>query len=391
MKIIRALLVTGIVTALPAWAVYAPVPEQDQGKAWSVSLTGGVSYDSNIFASQADAISSTIFMASPKVSFNESVTDQTFLSASYQLTVDHFNNRPGEQNLDSHDVEARIAHAFTKETTLDVSDAFMINRNPAAALAGLEINSDQSYQSNEANARFNTSLSPKIGLTLKARSMYYDYYSAKLGTSLDRTENLYGISSDYAVQPDLRSNLEYRHETINYRDESDNKDKTSDFLLVGSDYDVGEKLTASGRVGVEYRKRDEERSATSPYIELSARYAYAQGSFLSGGYVSEFEESSNVITYTDEHVNRFFVNVQHAVTSLITVSGSVDYEPSRLDGRRGFSNEDETTTHLGVAVSYLPTKNWLISASYDYDNDTSDDMSREYTRNRYGVNATYSF
>jgi hypothetical protein len=391
MKIIRALIISGLATALPVWAVYAPIPEQDQGKAWSVSLTAGVSDDSNIFAASSGAIDSVIYMVSPKVSFNESVTDQTFLSASYQLTLDHFDNRPGEQNLDSHDVEARVAHAFTKETTLDVSDAFMINRNPAAALSGLQINTDQSYQSNEANGRFTTSLTPQIGLTLKARSMLYDYYNAKLGTSLDRTENLYGVSGDYAIQPDLKGNFEYRHETINYRDESDNKDKTSDFLLVGEDYNVGEKLTLSSRVGVEYRKRDEERSATSPYIELSTRYAYAQGSFIAAGYLSTFEESSNVLLYTDEHVNRFFVNVQHAVTTLITVSGSVDYEPSRLDGRRGLPNADETTEHVGFAVSYIPTKNWLISGTYDYDNDTSDDQTRQYTRNRYGVNATYSF
>lgn len=391
MKTICALLIGGLVTAVPAWAVYAPVPEQDQGKAWTVSLAAGVSYDSNIFAAPTSEISSVIYMASPKVAFNTSVTDQTFLSASYQLTYDHFDNRPGEQNVDSHDLSARVAHAFTKETTVDVSDDFSINRNPAADLAGLQVNSDQSFESNEADARFSTSLSPKIGLTIKARSMLYDYYNSRLGTSLDRTENLYGISGDYAIQQDLKSNLEYRHETIDYKDEGDNKDKTSDFLLVGADYDVGKKLTASGRVGVEYRKRDEERSATSPYVELSAKYAYAQGSFISGGYVSTFEESSNVVVYTDEQVNRFFVNVQHAITPLITISGSADYEPSRLEGRIGFPSVDETTTHLGFALSYLPTKNWLVSGTFDYDNVTSGDATREYTRNRYGVNATYSF
>ena len=73
------------------------------------------------------------------------------------------------------------------------------------------------------------------------------------------------------------------------------------------------------------------------------------------------------------------------------LSGSIDYEPSRLNGRRGFSNTDETTTHFGLAASYTPTKNWLISGTYDYDNVSSGDITREYTRNRYGVNATYSF
>ncbi len=100
---------------------------------------------------------------------------------------------------------------------------------------------------------------------------------------------------------------------------------------------------------------------------------------------------SDVVTYTDEKVNQFFLNVQHALSALVIASASLDYEPSVLQGRRGFANADEDTTRLGLALTYLPTKNWALTASYDYDRVSSDVKSREFTRNRTGVSATYSF
>jgi predicted porin len=286
---------------------------------------------------------------------------------------------------------ARVAHSFTQATTIDVTDNFSIERNPESDLAGVPINSNQSFNNNELDATFETDLTAKAGLKIKAQSVIYHYEAARLGTSLDRTENLFGVSGDYAVLPELKTVGEYRHQIIDYRLAVGNKDKDSDFLLAGADYELAKKVTASGRVGFEHRHRDAERDESAPYAELTTKFDYAQGSYLSAGYVYTLEESSNVDLYTDTQVNRFFVNVQHALTALITASGSLDYEPSQLKGRRGTPDVNETTTRLGFALSYLPTKNWTISLSYDHDNVSSGDPTRGQVRNREGLNAKYSF
>ena len=65
MKYARVLLLNGLLLGLPLWAGYAPIPEQEQGKAWSVSLRAGVVYDSNIFGAPSHEISSYDFSASP--------------------------------------------------------------------------------------------------------------------------------------------------------------------------------------------------------------------------------------------------------------------------------------------------------------------------------------
>jgi predicted porin len=388
---VRVLIVGGLTAALPAWAVYAPIPEQEQGKEWTVTLRGDVSHDSNIFGAQTGAISSTVYEVAPKLAFNASVTQQTFASAAYEAIIDHFTNRPGDQTIDSHRFDGRLAHAFSDATNIDLSDNYSIARNPESLLAGIALNTDQSYRRNEFDGRFSTNFGERLGGSISARLVNYQYDNANLANSLDRNENLFGVAGTYDLLPELKGVAEYRYETVKYDTGGANKDKNTHFVIGGIDYALAKTLTATARLGYQWRHRDQERSSNAPYAEFSAKKDYAPGSYFTAGYIYTFEETSNVVRYTDTKVNRFFFNVQHAITPLLVASGSIDYEPSVLQGRRGFSNADETTTRLGLGLSYLPTKNWIVNAHYDYDKVSSDDISRGQNRERVGVGATYTF
>jgi predicted porin len=226
---------------------------------------------------------------------------------------------------------------------------------------------------------------------VKARNVYYHYRNAVLGRSLDRVENLYGLAGDYVASPALKLVGEYRHQDVYYQKQGETKDKNSDFLMAGADYDIARKLTTSGRVGVEWRRRSTERSTTSPYVELSGKYDYADGSFITGGYTYTLEESSDTSRFTDTKVDRVFANVQHTITPLLIASGSLTYESSILQGRRTFANISEDTIRGGLALSYLPNKHWTISGSYDDDHVTSDEAARKLDRERVALSAAYTF
>ncbi|MEO7598226.1 MAG: hypothetical protein ABIV50_04800 [Opitutus sp.] len=391
MKSKRVLLLLSLVAAVPARAVYAPVPDRTPENIWTVSLRAGVMYDSNIFGAQQNEIDSVVYQASPSIGYTGSLSDQTFASFNYTLIVDHFVDRPGDKTLDSHSLFARLAHAFGPATNIDISDAYQISRNPESLLAGLPLNSNQSFRRNQLDGRFNTLPLPKLGLTLKVRSINYDYDNASLGDQLDRTENLFGVSGSHAWLPELKAVAEYRHEEISYRSGGRVKDKTSDFLIGGFDYAVAKKVSVVARLGEEWRSRSSERSTSGVYTELSGKFDYARGSVITAGYVHTLEESSNVALYTDTRVNRFFVNAQHAVTALIVASASVTYEPSELQGRRGVPDADETTTRVGAALTWLPSPRWSYSVSYDHDKIDSDDPVRGQERDRFGVSAGFTF
>jgi hypothetical protein len=404
MKIPRLLIIGGLAAALPAWAVYAPVPEQDQGKDLIFTTKAGYTFDTNIFGAATNAIESSVWELAPRIAYNHSLTEQTFFAASYGITLDYFDRRPGDKLLDSHELTLRLAHQFSKSTTADINDVFMLSRNPESLLPGVAgaaatpLASDQSFERNQLDGRFDSQLTGKFGLSAKARSVYYKYRNGTLGRGLDRIENLYGIAGDFAVLPELKAVGEYRHQDVYYRKLGETKNKNSDFAMGGFDYAVAKKLLLTGRFGYEWRSRAAERSTTTPYLEASVKYDYAESSYLAGGYTYTLEESSDTARFTDTKVHRLFVSLQHRVTALITASASLIYEPSQLQGRRSVPpfglaqpNIDEQTVRAGFALSYLPTKNWTLSASYDYDDTDSDDAARNLRRSRFGLSAAYTF
>ncbi len=391
MKLVRLMSVLGLLAQLSLFAVYAPIPEQEQGKAWTITFKGGSTYDSNIFGSAIEPIDSQLYSASAKIAFNSSLTDQTFGTAFYSATLDHYIDRPGDKNLSSHDLFLRLAHAFSAVTTLDLVNFFQIARNPESLLAGLPLNTDQSFKRNQFDGSFSTSITEKAGVTVKYRNVVFNFDDAVLGRSLDRIENLYGLAGNYGILPEAKAIIEYRHQDIFYKTEGSIKDKQSDYILGGVDYKPSEKVTTTARLGVEYRSRTSEKSVTTPSAELSIRYDYAPQSFLAIGYAYALEEASNIALFNDTEVNRFFVNVQHAFTPMIVGSGSVTWEPSVLQGRSGVANVSETTLRFGVGLSYLPSKNWSVSLTYDYDKVDSDDPNRLLARSRVSLSASYIF
>lgn len=392
MKLTRLLSLLGLVAmGQPLWAVYAPIPEQEQGEKFSVLVRAGITQDSNIFGSASSEIDSMVYNFSPTLTVNSSLTDQTFFTGSYTLSVDHFTDRPGDKTLDSHSIYLRLAHAFSADSNIDFSNTFDSTRNPESTLAGVPINTDQSFKRNQLDGRFTSKLGQKMDGVVKFRSVNYSYDNATLAASIDRLENLYGVELGHQILPEVRLSGEYRHQTINYETGGGTKDKASNFVIGGLDYQVAKKTSITGRLGYEWRDRASEKNSSAPFVELSSKYDYAENSYIASGYIYTFEEASNTALYTDTKVSRFFVNVQHSVSALVVASASINFEPSVLQGRSGVVDLDETTTRFGLALTYLLNQNWTLSATYDHDKVESDDPSRAVKRDRFGINAALSF
>jgi hypothetical protein len=380
-----------LMSAVPLHAVYAPVPEQEQGREFTATLRAGLAYDSNLFGADRAATGSMIATFAPKLSLERSLSPTTFFSGGYGLTLDNMFDRPGRKLLDSHELALRLAHAFSKATTVDLNDAYLLSRNPESLLAGIPLNPDQSFQRNQADARFETPITAKFGFNAKARSVLYRYRNAALGRSLDRVENIYGAAIDYAVLPELKAVGELRHQDVFYRKLGETKNKRSDYAMAGFDYFVAKKASLSARAGVEQRHRVAERGTTLPYAEASGKFDYGRDSFVVAGYSYSLEETSDVASFNDTKMHRFFASVQQRVTALIAASAALTCEPSQLQGRRGVADVDENAVRTGVALSYQPGRRWTLSASYDYDRVRSDIASRTMTRHRCGVSVIRVF
>lgn len=392
MKICLRFLLLPFVLPTLAMAVYAPIPEQEQGKALTFRLGATVSHDSNIFGSATGEIDSMVYSVNGAIVYNGSVDDQTFASASYEVSNDHMVDRPGSKNLTNHTLSGRLAHAFSSASNLDLNAVYLIARNPESLLSGIPLNTDQSFKRAQFDGKFTTAAGQKTGVVLKYRLIDFNYDTATLASSLDRSENLAGVELSYALLPETKLVGEYRYQTIGYATGGATKDKTSNFLMAGFDYNPGQQLLISARAGIEDRNREAADDSTAPYLEFTSRYTYAEGSYLATGYVYTIEEPSDVANYTDTNVNRFFVNLQHRLSGAFTASGSLTYEPSVLQGRSGIHGDtDETTTRFGLGLSWQPSRNWTVSGTVDLDKIDSDAANRDQSRNRYGVSARCTF
>ena len=391
MNILRLLPLLGV-AATTARAVYAPIPPAEQGKTLLVTVGAAAYHDSNIFGARTDEIDSMVYSLTPSVRLQANPTPQTYVSAGYDLTLDYFDDRPGDDLVDSHRLRGRVAHTFSERTTLDVADLFLLSANPEALLAGVPVNRDQSFKLNQFDVRAATAVSRRTAITGKYRHTLLRYDDDGLAESLDRDEQLFGLGATYDFLPEVKGVAEYRYLDIAYRTAGAVKDKQSHFLLAGLDYDASARLTLGGRLGVEDRSRDGGDDTTAPFVELTARYTYAAGSFVSGGYIYTLEEPSDTFAYTDTRVNRFFVNVQHALGARLTASAGVTYDPAELQGRAGFApDRDETTLRAGAALTWQPVHNLALSATIDRDDVDSDDPGRGYERTRVGVAARVAF
>jgi hypothetical protein len=391
-KLLRLALPCAAIPTL-ALAVYAPIPEQEQGKPLTYRLGTSIYHDSNIFGAASGEIDSLVYNLTGGLSFNGSLDAQTFASASYQISNDYMPDRPGDHNLTSHSLAARYAHAFSDATNVDLSGTYDISKNPQSLspLNNQPLNTDQSFKRAQFDGRFTTTAGPKTGVVAKYRLLNYSYDNAAVATDLDRYEHLAGLELSYAYLPETKLVGEYRFQKIAYDANGSAKDKTSNFLMGGVDYNPGKQTLISARLGFEDRNRESGGDTTAPYVELSGRFSYYEGSYVATGYTYTMEESSDVVNFTDTKVNRFFVNVQHRLTGTLTASGSLTYEPSQLQGRGAQADVDEKTTRFGLGVSWQPNRNWTVAGTYDLDNINSDLDNRDQNRTRFGVSARVTF
>lgn len=378
-----------------ARAVYAPIPEVEQGRLLTVYVAGGYYYDTNIFGAAEGAIESLVFQVQPTLMVNFSADDQTFVTASYQPSLDYFENRPGDQFLLSHSLSARVAHTFTPRLEGEISETFQIVKNPESLLPGIGgglVNPDQSYDYNQLDGKLNYSVNKRTALKGKLRAVDFAYENPFLKRELDHAEYFAGVEAVRAARENLQVSAEYRYQAIRYDFGGAFKDKDSHFLFAGADYAQTKRTGYSARLGVEALLRKNGDNALLPYVELGVKHDYLDASFVSAGYTFSSQETSNLAAYTDMYSHHFFVNWQHAIAKTLLLSGAFDWQPSVLNGRKHIAGDiNESNLKLGCALTYSVRERWSVSLTCDYDLVNSDDSGRDLRRLRAGLRGRWVF
>ncbi|WP_309383466.1 hypothetical protein [Cerasicoccus frondis] len=383
-----------LIAATPAlFAVYAPIPSQEKGEAFSGSLATGVYYDSNIFGSQNGRVSSVVGEVKPHLDYNQSITDQTFFSANYDLQVLWFENRPGGDDvLANNYLSGQLDHTFAPNIFASVSDFFSYTQNPESAIiAGAPLQTDQSFLFNRVDLQALWNITEIWSLEGKFRNQFWFYDDNNLADQLDRIQYAAGLELGYVFLPELTLVGEYDFEYNDYTNDSPPKSNYSHFVLGGVDYQLAERLVLEARLGAEFRIRESNPNRTSPYGELTAVYQLTERSYVAGAVTYGIFETTDTNSFLDQENLDLQLNFEYFVLPRVALSGSVLYQYAQLNGRTGIADANEYTYRTGVGVTYMITDNWSTWINYDYDNVDSQVVGRSQVRNRVGGYVRYTF
>jgi hypothetical protein len=214
------------------------------------------------------------------------------------------------------------------------------------------------------------------------------YDDSAIGDLEDRFSHTISQQFSYAVSKTMKSVLEYRYRTTQYR-QATGADFASHFLLAGVDKAWSERSTGSFRAGAELYE-SERASNTAPYVEAAVSHAASDKTnvqvFASVGY-----DGSELRNYGSRYSYRTGANATHHVSERLRVNGGMNYVYSEFEGVEGAQTINEHQINATAGLGYRLWNNVNLDANYTYTLLASEDDFRDYDRNRIylGLNAAF--
>ncbi len=399
-------------------------PQENASKPWSVSASLRGFYDDNYATAPSGPLrrDSFGFEVSPMASVSL-IGDQTQFSAAYKFGLRYYEDRVNNEFDYSHKFTARLDHAFSERLKMTLWDELVIAQEPFLLNPGLVVQTmrvNGNNLRNTAGLDFEAKLTDHITLEPGYNFSLYDYrakgpssYSAlldrydhlfKLGVRwvnmLERTDGILGYQFNY-VDHSSKDTLDPSGATMVSPSLRDTK---SHFLFAGADYNASEKLTLSGRAGVQlvdYSGTQDNKA--NPYFDLSASYRFLEASSLQVGYKLQrmttdtigFSAAAPTNLTVDQLAHFVYGRVSHKVGDL-TLSGGVLYQFGTFRGGL-LHGQDEAYLSADINASYRINPYLSAEAGYVFDWLNDSDWAsagvpaRDYHRNfvYLGLKATY--
>jgi hypothetical protein len=436
--------------ALSAASLHAAVSNMPAGsqtatKPWSVSATLRGFYDDNYSTSPREIRrDSWGFEVSPSASVNL-ILDQTSFGLSYVYSYRWYEDR---EDLDvpaddqSHQVNAKLSHAFTPRYKLDLSNSFAVAQEPellagSAPIATTFLRSDGDNLRNFADASFSAGVTENMTLVLGYANEYYDYDEEgpnSRSAFLDRVEHRGTLNLRQVVLPKTVAVAGYQYEVVDYNAPTgrspivfpaviggvptllgygpEERDSFSHYMYVGVDQGITPTLNASLRVGAQYTEYDNlnvvrtlnpsvDDSTWSPYVDANATWLFMPASYAQLGVRHQRAQTDVGFVGTspnlDAESTSVYGSVNHRFLGSFVASLIAQYQHSTYDN--GFSSDTADDYFLaGVNLTYEINRFLAAEVGYNYDRLDSELSSvnfsgwnRSFTRNRVyvGIRGTY--
>jgi hypothetical protein len=422
-----------------------PAGSQQATKPWSISATLRGFYDDNYSQSPKELRRDSFgFEVSPSASVNI-IRDQTSFGLSYVYSFRWYEDRDSldiPSDDQSHQVNAKLSHAFSPRFKLDLSDSFAVAQEPELLAGNTPVTttflrSDGDNLRNYANASFSAGITENLTAVLGYGNEYYDYDEEgpnSRSAMLDRVEHLASINLRQVILPKTVAVFGYQYEVVDYTAPvskspivfpalvngiptvvgygPEERDSTSHYFYLGVDQGITPTLNGSLRAGAQYTEYNDlnavkilnpgiEDSGWSPYVDANATWLYMPGSYAQLGVRHQLAQTDvgfiGSSPNLDAESTSVYGSVNHRFFGSFVASLIGQYQHSTYDD--GFG-EDIGDDYFMAGVNLTWEINRFLAAEVGYNYDrldselSSNDFSgwnRSFTRNRVyiGIRGTY--
>lgn len=389
----------------------------ERSKPWSVSATLRGFYDDNYtMLPRGQRQDSFGFEVSPALSLNLPL-DQTFIGLSYIYSLRWYEDRDHRNDDQSHQFKARLNHKFSERHSVDLKETFVMAQEPQLIdpSGAFPLRSEGDNMRNNASINFLSQFTPLFGLEFGYANAWYDYEQTGAGSysaALDRLEHLFSLNSRWQILPTTVGIIGYQYGFIDHTSndalipfgpyiDPNIRDNRSHYGYVGVDQGFAHNFSLSARVGVQYTEYNNAPSGNrgddvSPYADLSATWAYSEGSNLQFG-ARHARNQTDVVAPSssgnftlDQEQTTLYASWNHRITPKLF--GSLVAQGVRSEFNDGAADNNKDYIFLaGVNLTYQFNQFWAAETGYNFDRVDSDIRGRSFTRNRVyiGVRASY--
>jgi hypothetical protein len=406
-------------------------------KPWDVSLTLRGFYDDNpstLPNSTPDKGGTFGFEVSPNISAAWSL-ETTTIKLGYLYSMKYYDTKPvnNADHIDqSHSFDLAIDHAFSEQYRAGVKDSFVIGQEPDMLRAGNSITTPFRVPGdnirNYGAINLDGNLTRQFGFGVGYDNAFYDYADkaqvvdgagnviASSGGVLNRIENGVHLDGKWIVTPETTGVLGFMFRQTGYTEDqlvggnvndpatlvtSSDRDNYIYTPNVGVDHAFLPDLSGSLRVGASYVDFYNHGSSGnwSPYVLASLRYFYAKDSYVELGFTHDMNATDvigaqsvgGVTSFTENaESSTLYGTLKHSFTPLLIGSVTGQYQHSVFSGG-SVDNESDNYFLAGLNLQYRFTQNFSAEVGYNYDDLSSELVSRSYQRNRVYIGVTGSY
>ena len=379
----------------------------DAGKVWEVTGSLRGFYDDNYTTSPEDlAEESWGIEVSPGINLTIGEGTDLEFSAGYAFGMRYYEDRETDNEDYGHELGISLNKAFSNTSLLQLSDSFVIAQEPEILNGGTPLRTEGDNLRNTISASYRQVLSGNILGELGYGNSIFDYEEAYHSALLDRSYNQVNLDVIYDMeQTEYFVGYKFASTDFDGGDlgagtnfKSDARDNDSHYGYAGVRHQLNKEFAASAQVGAQYVDyynfdlmpglipEDE----TSPYVNASMQWGYAEGSQLVAGI--SLARGATDLQAADQETSAVYAQFLHKITAKVHGTLTARYQDSEISGGGvRVDGKTESLMLLGASLTYAIADNIWTELAYNYDELDSDIPRRSFERNYLSIGIGTSY